>query len=60
MVKKDHILAEIGRTALVNGGIPLGKERFYAETGIKESDWHGKYWVRWGDGKKGGVRLERL
>lgn len=51
-MKKDHILAEINRTALANGGIPLGKERFYAETGIKESDWHGKYWVRWGDAHK--------
>ena len=46
---KDHILAEICRTAAPNGGMPLGRERFFAETGIKEPDWRGKYWVRWSD-----------
>jgi len=46
---KQHILAEIRRTAKLNNGQPLGKRRFQAETGIKESDWSGKYWVRWGD-----------
>jgi hypothetical protein len=46
---KDHILAEIQRTAAQNGGEPLGRERFLAETGIKESDWLGKYWARWSD-----------
>ena len=29
--------------------MPLGRERFQRETGIKESDWSGKYWVRWSD-----------
>jgi len=46
---KGQILAEIRRTATANGGVPLGKMRFYAETGIKETDWSGKYWARWGD-----------
>ncbi len=31
--------------ASANGGIPLGVGRFLTETGIKESDWHGKFWA---------------
>jgi len=46
---KDRILAEIRRTAAQNGGEPLGRDRFLAETGIKESDWLGKFWARWSD-----------
>jgi hypothetical protein len=46
---KDHILAEIRRTAAANGGVPLGQARFSTETGIRYSDWHGKYWARFGD-----------
>jgi Meiotically up-regulated gene 113 len=49
MVAKDHILNEIKRTAASNGDVPLGVGRFYKETGIKASDWAGKYWARWGD-----------
>ncbi len=45
-MKKQHILAEIKRTAGANGGVPLGRLRFRTETGIKESDWRGIYWVR--------------
>lgn len=48
-MKKQKILEEIQRTAKANGGLPLGKGRFERETGIKESDWSGKFWVRWGD-----------
>ncbi len=48
-VTKAHILDEIKRTAEANGGQPLGRQRFYTETGIKETDWSGKYWVRWND-----------
>ena len=49
MISKAHVLAEIARTAKVNGGVPLGRRQFYAETGIRETDWLGKYWARWGD-----------
>lgn len=45
---KDYILSEIKRTAEKNKGIALGKIRFLQETGIKESDWYGKFWNRWG------------
>ncbi len=48
-MNKQHILQEIKRTATANDGIPLGRLRFFRETGIKESDWKGKYWARWND-----------
>ena len=46
---KAHIISEIQRTAAANAGVPLGRLRFFAETGIKESDWRGVHWVRWND-----------
>ncbi|MBM4307738.1 MAG: GIY-YIG nuclease family protein [Deltaproteobacteria bacterium] len=49
---RDHILSEIKRTADENMGVPLGRGRFEKETGIKESDWLGKYWTRWSDALK--------
>lgn len=39
------------RTASQNGGIALGRERVFQETGIKESDWLRKFW-RWSDAVK--------
>jgi hypothetical protein len=48
-ISKEFILKEIARTADKNKGIPLGRLKFYTETGIKESDWSGKYWARWSD-----------
>ncbi len=61
MATKNHILNEIRRTARDNGGVPLGRQRFYAETGIKEGDWSGRYWARWSDAlKEAGFPPNRL
>lgn len=46
---KAHILSEIKRTAVANGGVALGKTRFEKETGIRETDWKGRFWIRWND-----------
>jgi hypothetical protein len=46
---REHILGEIRRTAVENGGVPLGRTKFYTATGIKQSDWYGIHWARWGD-----------
>jgi hypothetical protein len=48
-MNKQDILDQIKRTAVANGGVPLGVARFLQETGIKDSDWRGKIWARWGD-----------
>lgn len=44
---KEFILGEIRRTA--RDGVPLGHRAFATATGIKEHDWRGKLWARWGD-----------
>lgn len=48
-VDRELILQEIRRCAAENGGAPLGRSRFLAETGIKETDWKGRYWVAWSE-----------
>jgi hypothetical protein len=48
-MKKEYILSEIKRTAKENGGGALGRQKFFKYTGIRESDWLGKYWARWND-----------
>ncbi|MCA1718898.1 MAG: GIY-YIG nuclease family protein [Actinobacteria bacterium] len=61
IVTKAHILDEIKRTAEANGGQPLGLQKFYAETGIKQADWSGKYWARWSDAlREAGYSPNRL
>ena len=48
-MNKEKIIAEIRRTTEENGGSPIGKQKFFLETGIKESDWSGKFWVKWNE-----------
>jgi hypothetical protein len=48
-MNKQTILDAIRKTAAANGGVPLGFKRFEQETGVGYSDWHGKFWGRWGD-----------
>lgn len=45
---KDKIISEIQRLALELGEAP-GNRTFLSETGIKESEWKGIFWARWGD-----------
>lgn len=48
-VTRDEILREVRRTAEANGGKPLGRIAFLKSTGIKESEWSGRYWARWSE-----------
>jgi hypothetical protein len=60
-MNKDHIIAEIQRTAKENGGVVLGWRRFEAETGIGHYDWYGQFWVRWGDAvREAGLEPSRM
>jgi hypothetical protein len=45
---RAYIVAEIQRTAVENGGHPLGWRRFSAATGIRQRDWE-KHWARFSD-----------
>jgi hypothetical protein len=49
VVDRATILSAIRERAEANGGVPLGRTRFEKLTGIRESDWLGRYWARWGD-----------
>jgi len=46
---KEQILSEIKRIVHENGGEVPGHRAFCNETGVRESDWRGVYWARWGD-----------
>jgi hypothetical protein len=60
-MNKQKILDEIRRTAKTNSGVPLGRDRFERETGIKESDWSGRFWARWSDAvKEAGFEPNRM
>lgn len=49
MMDKHHILREIKRIAVANGGKAPGRRVFERETGIKESDWYPHLWLRWNE-----------
>jgi len=60
-MNKQHILNEIKRTAEANGGVPLGRERFFRETGIKCHESVGKFWARWADAlREAGFKPNKL
>lgn len=45
---KDDVLREIRRIAAENGGVAPGRIAFFDTTGIRESDWSGRWWTTWG------------
>jgi hypothetical protein len=46
---REEIIAEIHKQFAANGGDALGERTFKTATGIKESSWKGRFWVRWTD-----------
>lgn len=61
MVTKDDVLREIRRTADENGGVALGRLAFFTVTGIRESDWSGRWWTTWGAAvREAGLEPQRL
>lgn len=45
---RDFIISEMQRVAVDLGRAP-GRREFLNASGIKESDWMGRFWARWGD-----------
>jgi len=48
-VHKAAVISAIQRLAEENGGVPVGKERFVAETGFSDYLFQGRLWITWGD-----------
>ncbi len=48
-VTKKHILSEIRRLTNESGGQPPGIKVFRRATGIKDTEWFGRYWPRWSE-----------
>jgi hypothetical protein len=46
---KSAVISAIQRLAEENGGVPVGKERFIAETGFADYLFQGRLWVTWSD-----------
>ncbi|TXH18788.1 MAG: GIY-YIG nuclease family protein [Mycobacterium sp.] len=46
---KEAVIRAIQRLATENGGVPVGRERFVAETGFRTYLWEGRHWATWGD-----------
>lgn len=60
-MNKEHVIAEIRRTAKANGGTPLGWRQFETETGIRYYDWFGQFWTRWNDAvREAGIKPNRM
>lgn len=61
MMTKDDVLREIRRLAAENGGVALGRTAFLDATGIRESDWSGRWWTTWGAAvREAGFEPQRL
>jgi len=61
MLTKDDVLREIRRIAAENGGVAPGKIAFFGATGIRESDWSGRWWTTWGAAvREAGFEPQRL
>jgi hypothetical protein len=46
---KSAVVKAIQRLAEQNGGVPVGKERFIAETGFPDYFFQGRLWVTWSE-----------
>ena len=49
---RQRILDEIRRIAVENDGKVPGQETFARKTGIRVTEWLGRYWARWSDAVK--------
>ncbi len=59
MASREEIVKAIKETAKNNNA--LGVKAFERETGIKQSEWYGKYWARWSDAlKEAGFSANKL